>query len=233
MSEHSPLPEGAQIFNYAEGKKNLIEKRNSEVYNGLQNLTKRMSAARTMLSTDFFVLTSYEVRPPLKDPHFAGNVIDIAIVRSNKEITQERGGNAVDKQEMLSAIHGLIVRVKEELSVLCDVELKSILKVSRVFSEAEIATNSDSPDAEHRMFKDRDLSKKAIDISLKLFLPEIEADLKDADLRINRLSTLMAYNTPDSQELKSELIQLRNFLQNIFKYIKYYLESFEKNNPSA
>lgn len=207
----------------------LVERRNKEVTRLLEDLRAEVKITKDGIEKEFEDLKLLAELPIVTDAHIADNVIDLNQTRYNKELRERQSGWVADRKEIRDKTRGLIEKIKAAMIFLHDYKLKPVLTASHVLSESEI--NFNFPGAEHLKFTEADLLERPISTAIKYYIPDQIDYLVSTDSGLDRLIGLMKVDSPNSQELKSALLQLHFQLQNGLKYAEYFLQIFEKNNP--
>lgn len=217
----SPQPQEAKIIS-------LVERRNKDVFELLKELHAELIIVKDEIQKECDEIKLMSSLPFLEDPHINDKVTDLSVVRKNKEITKESDGYVTSGKEITQKTHELILKIRDGMSFLYDTKFKNLMRASHVMSEVDIEADFDFTNSGIKTFDEQEISDTPVLVSLKIFIPEFMEYLSNIDFGIKKFAKVLSSSSPNSEELKNELYQVRNQLQSGQEFVEYFLSLFEK-----
>lgn len=222
---NSPQPPEAKIIS-------LVERRNKDVFELLKELHAELLVVKDGVQREYDEIKLMSNLPFLEDSHINDKVTDLTIVRKNKALTKESDGYVTSGKEITQKTHELILKIRDGMSFLYDTKFKKLMKTSHVMSEEDIEAEYNFLNSNIKSFDENEIAETPVLVSLKIFIPEFLDYLSNVDFGIKKFAQVLNSGSPNSEELKDELYQVRNSIQGGLKYVEYFLDLFEKHNPT-
>jgi hypothetical protein len=222
---NSPRPPEAKVIS-------LVERRNKDVFELLKELHAEVVVVEEGVQREYDEIKLMSNLPFLEDSHINDKVTDLNIVKKNKEITKETDGYVTSGKEITQKIHDLIIKIRDGMDFLYNTKFKKLMKASHVMSEMDVEADFNFINSNIKTFDEQELADTPALVSLKVFIPGFLEYLSDIDFGIKKFAKVLSSGSPNSEELKKELYQVQNQVQGGLKYAEYFLDLFEKHNPT-
>jgi len=210
----------------------LVERRNKEIVKSLDGLAVEVLSTRDGIEEELNDLKLMANLSVLEDPKIGENVVDLEIYRNNKILSKKNPEWMPDKGDTKDNIRKLVSKIRDAMDFLYNTKFKQAMESSHGLSSLELNTEFDYLTSGNEIFSNEDMVDKSILISLKIFIPQFVKYLENVRAGIDDLAKKIERKLLDTDQTTDELCQLRNQLQSGLHYVEYYLNLFEKNNPS-